>query len=303
MRRLLFAILLFFFFLPFADAQHMGKRRKTHSFHAKPPYRYELIGSLGASNFLGDLGGANQIGTHGLKDLNLVMTRPVEGASIRFKVQQFFSVKTNFYWAILRGDDKLTQEPSRHARNLNFKSNVFELSSQVEFNFIKEQKGHIYKIRGVRGMKHKDRQIYLFGGAGLIHFNPKGLYTDGKWYALEPLHTEGVSYSRFTPIISVGGGLRFAINRYWGVGMEIGMRKTFSDYVDDVSKNYPNPDIFNGNPKAIYLSNPALPGSAIYGSSATGQQRGDPTHKDAYMFGTLTVGYKVMYRRRSRSKF
>src|ERR1051326_677494 len=187
MRKIILLSFLLFLISFAADAQ----RRRHSSFnHKKPPYRYEYIFSLGATNFLGDLGGANQIGTNGLKDLEYTLTRPALGISMRWKVQQFFSVKANTYWGIIRGDDKLTQEPARNNRQLNFKSNIFELSAQVEFNFIKEQKGHIYKIKGVRGMQHKDRQIYLFGGGGGVYFNPKGKYKDGQWYELHPLGTE-----------------------------------------------------------------------------------------------------------------
>lgn len=271
-----------------------------------------MIGSLGATNFLGDLGGANQIGTHGFKDLEWVLTRPAVGASMRWKVQQYFSFKGNLYWGILRGDDRLTTEPFRNNRNLSFKSNVFELSGQVEFNFIKEQKGHVYKISGVRGMAHKDRQIYLFGGGGGLYFNPKGKYTDGRWYALQPLGTEGQGlpgygkkYSRITGIISVGGGARFAINRYWGVGFELGIHQAFTDYIDDVSKDYATQSLIaaGASPQAIYFADPSQGKGPLPGSVCEGCQRGDPTHKDAYMFGVLTVGYKVMYRKRSRSKF
>lgn len=306
MRKLLLFTLLFCTIASVADAQ---KRRRGNFNRKKPPYRYELIGSLGATNFLGDLGGANQVGTNGLRDLEIALTRPALGMSVRLKLQQYFSVKGNFYWGILRGDDKLTQEPFRNRRNINFKSNIFELSGQVEFNFIKEQKGHVYKIKGVRGMSHKDRQIYLFGGGGGVYFNPKGKYSNGAWYALQPLGTEGQGitgtkkYSRITGILVVGGGARFAINRYWGIGFELGMRKTFTDYMDDVSTTYPDPAIFNGNPKAIYFSNPTDQSVPDNCYPCIGEQRGDHTDKDAYMFGVFTVGYKVMYKKRSRSKF
>jgi len=110
-------------------------------------------------------------------------------------------------------------------------------------------------------------------------------------------------YSRVTGLISVGGGFRLALNRYWGVGFELGMRKTFSDYIDDVSTNYPDPAIFNNDPVALGLSNPSDPASEFYCYPCVGQQRGDKTDKDAYMFGALTVGYKVMFKKRSRSKF
>ena len=312
MRRLLFFILSFCLIATAADAQLFGKHKsRSHSRFGrnKPPYRYEMIGSIGATNFLGDLGGANQIGTHGFKDLNFTCTRPSLGVGMRMKVQQFISAKANLFWGDIHGDDKLTQEPFRNARNLNFRSNIFELSGQLEFNFIKEQKGHVYAIKGVRGMKHKDKEIYLFTGGGLVYFNPQGYY-DGKWYYLQPLSTEGEGilpgtkkYSLVTGMVSIGGGMRFAINRYWGVGFEIGLRETFSDYLDDVSGKYPDPSIFKGNVVAQHLSNPSNAADANYCYPCAGQQRGDPTHKDAYVFAMFTVGYKVMHKKRSRSKF
>lgn len=308
MRKLLVFILLFSLIANVSDAQH-GKRRKGNFGRKKPPYRYELVGSLGVANFLGDLGGANQIGTNGLKDLELVMTRPAMGAGMRFKIASHFSAKGNFYWGIIRGDDKLTQEPFRNTRNLNFKSNIFELSGQIEFKFSRDQKGHVYMIKGVRGMKRKERDLYLFAGGGGVYFNPKGKYLDNKWYKLQPLGTEGEllpgakKYSRITGLISLGGGFRLSLNRYWGVGFELGMRKTFSDYMDDVSTKYADPAIFNGDPKATYFANPSNPDSPNYCYPCTGEQRGDHTDKDAYMFAAFTVGYKVMFKKRSRSKF
>ncbi len=305
MRKLLFLVILFCFIASVADAQ---KRRRSYQ---KPPYRYELIGSIGATNFLGDLGGADQVGTNGLKDLEMVLTRPALGASMRWKVQQDFSVKGNLYWGVLKGDDKLTKEPFRNNRQLEFKSNIFELSGQVEFNFMKERKGKVYQISGMRKMAHNSRQIYLFGGGGGLFFNPKGKY-NGTWHALQPLGTEGQGlpgyakkYSRITGLVSVGGGARFAINRFLGVGFEIGMRKTFSDYVDDVSTDYATQTLIasGADPKAVYFADPSQAGGPYPGSVCEGCQRGNKTDKDAYMFGVLTVGYKVMYKKRSRSKF
>lgn len=307
MRKLAVLILLFSMIATVADAQ---KRRKRTTFgRKKPPYRYELIGALGATNFLGDLGGANQIGTNGLKDLELALTRPALGLGMRFKIASHFAAKGNFFWGIVRGDDKLTTEPFRHTRNLNFKSNIFELSGQVEFKFSKDQKGHVYQIKGVRGMKRKERDLYLFAGAGALAFNPKGKL-DGTWYKLQPIGTEGQGlipgikkYSRITGLVALGGGFRLALNRYWGLGFELGMRKTFSDYIDDVSTTYPDPAIYNGNATYAALANPSDPASENYCYPCIGEQRGDHTDKDAYMFGALTIGYKVMFKKRSRSKF
>ena len=83
----------------------------------------------------------------------------------------------------------------------------------------------------------------------------------------------------------------------------MGMRKTFTDYMDDVSTNYPDASIYKGDPVATYFSNPMDPKDPYACGECAGLQRGDPTDKDAYMFGTFTIGYKMIKKKRSRSKF
>lgn len=301
MRKLFILLFISLFFVSIIDAQ--GRFRRGSFTRKKQPYKYEYVFSVGSSGFLGDLGGADKIGTHGFRDLNFPPSRPVFNAGLRFKLNNILSVKNNIFFGYIKGDDKLTKEPFRNTRNLNFRSPILELSSQIEFNLLKEQKGRIYKIKGARGLKSKERQVYGFLGAGAFYFNPQGKYTDGKWYNLHPLHTEGVNYSRISPLIAIGAGARFAINKYWGIGFEFGMRYTFTDYIDDVSGKYPDPKIFHGDSLALYFSNPSKKNSLEYCYPCIAEQRGNNKHKDSYLFATVNVGYKVMYRKRSRSKF
>ena len=37
----------------------------------------------------------------------------------------------------------------------------------------------------------------------------------------------------------MGGGIKIAINEYFNIIMEYGARKTFTDYLDDVSTTFP----------------------------------------------------------------
>ena len=61
MKKQYLIILLFICLLPsISEAQRIRARWKA--------YRFEWSGGLGASNFLGELGGANKVGTHGFKD-------------------------------------------------------------------------------------------------------------------------------------------------------------------------------------------------------------------------------------------
>lgn len=321
MRKLLLLSLLFT--LPYfavAQGYKKPKRKKASNFAtSKSKVRKEYILGIGAANFLGELGGANGVGTNFVKDLEFSATRPSFALGMRYKFSKRFAVKGGFYYQLLSGADKLTKEPYRNNRNLSFRSNVFELSIQGEFFFTKEQSGHLYKIKNAKGMKNYDLQGYIFAGVGAFYYNPKARYK-GTWVELQPLGTEGQGlpngpkkYSRVNICIPYGIGGKYALDKDWAVGLEIGVRKTFTDYIDDVSGvYYDNSAIFlaRGETAAAMadpslLSYPAELGgnSAGLNQSAAGEQRGDKKDKDAYMFLNITVSYKVPYKRRTRSKF
>lgn len=264
-------------------------------------YRYELSYSIGGSIFLGDLGGANQIGTHAFKDIDYILTRPATGLGVRIITSKHSTAKFNLNYAIVRGDDKQTQEVFRNNRNLNFKSSIIELSAQFEINYAFEHAGHRYKIKRVKGRKNVDRRVYGFLGIGAFYFNPKGQYTNGTWHNLRDYRTEGQGlpggvrpYSRISACFPIGIGGKYAFDRNWSIGMEIGLRYTLTDYIDDVSKIYAttNVDTTLNNPMATYFANPTINALGTY-VTADGQQRGDPTHRDAYVFVTFSINYKL----------
>ena len=97
--------------------------------------------------------------------------------------------------------------------------------------------------------------------------------------------------------IPFGVGLNCMLTKSWGIGFDFGFRYTLTDYIDDVSSTYVDPDIFD-DPMASYFSNPACK----YNVGA-GEQRGDSNWNDAYMFLTIKVTYKLFSSRRGRSKF
>src|ERR1035437_1863690 len=160
-KTLLFLLLILPFF---ASDQAMrgrkhGKNSGGFSTGKKKP-RKEYILGLGAANFLGDLGGANQIGTHFVKDMEISMTRPSAALGMRYKFNKRMAIKGGFYYQLVSGYDNLTKEPFRQNRNLSFRSSIYELSVQGEFYFTREQTGHLYKIKNARGMKTYDFQAY-----------------------------------------------------------------------------------------------------------------------------------------------
>lgn len=263
----------------------------------------------GATNFLGELGGANREGTNFVRDLEFSMTRAVFSLGIRYRILETLSNKTMLSYGWIHGDDKTTTEYFRNNRNLNFRSPLFEFSTQFEYSIIKEKQGHRYNLRRVRGLKGFKTNTYFFLGFGGFFFNPKGKTQEGKWVALQPLGTEGQGlvptrkkYSRINMCIPFGIGFKYGLNRRWSMGLEFGVRKTFTDYMDDVSSTYYDNEMIRqqSGDVAAYLANPST-GPANH--TAAYQQRGDGKDKDAYMFIQLNATVKLYTTRQGMPKF
>ncbi len=277
-------------------------------------HRVEYSFGIGATNFLGDLGGADQIGTNGLRDFELSMTRMGGVLGYRYQLGEDWFVRGNFNYVMVAGDDALTKEPSRNRRQLSFRSHILELSAQGEYMLVKQKSGHLYRLRGVRGKSWFRFEVYVFGGIGGIWYNPQSRNPKGDWVTLKDLNTEGQGlaggpkdYSGFTFVMPYGLGIRRnlggnARQGLFAIGLELSMRKTFSDYIDDVSDVY-----YDGNAlkdaygeEAAYFGDPSGKNSIGY---AEAQQRGDKTDKDTYMMGIISLNYKPQKRRRNLPKF
>lgn len=296
--------ILFIFLIPFLAHAQKWER-----------YRKQLTAGIGASNFMGELGGADQIGTRGLSDLDLVATRPALMVGFKYQISDEVILRSNLMYAIFRGDDKYTKDLYRRARNLSFRTGVVELCFISEIYLVQRTQNDIYNLRGVRGRRGLGLDLYFFGGVGGLYFNPKAQDRRGNWVALQPLGTEGQGlpgekekYSRFTWVIPYGIGIGKPFGRLWSINLELSMRKTFSDYIDDVSTDYYDAEALaegNGELAAYFGSGKAIYGEELGGEKATqaGEQRGDPTDKDAYVIGMITISKKIFQRRRSRFKF
>jgi hypothetical protein len=282
-------------------------------------YRYELQVGLGMTNFLGELGGADQIGTNYFRDLEFSQTRQAASIGLRYKINEFFAARTNFFYGMVSGNDNLTEEEFRNYRNLSFRSNIFEWSNVFEASFMREQLGHRYRLKGVKGQRAFEVYTYGFVGFGFFYFNPQGYFPEKEsWVDLRPLGTEGQGlvptrkkYSLFQFCIPIGLGFKYSINRTWGFGVEYGIRKTFTDYIDDVSTTYFDPKIIRTQygSTAEFFSNrgnnddPYSPTASKPGTTRAGQQRGDPRDHDSYMFLTFSVNYKLKTGRNNLPKF
>ncbi len=257
--------------------------------------RHEVSFGVGSNNFLGELGGSATVGSHFVKDFDFKSSRWVMQGGYGYKLAEQWSINGSVYYGRLYGDDVFASEENRHSRNLSFRSPYIEAAATVNFSIIKERYGHRYDLRRNKGLGNLPN-LYIYTGVSAVYFNPKAQYTDGNWYALQPLGTEGQGiiptrekYNRVTMAIPAGLGLNYVIDRNFGIGFEYGVRMTFTDYMDDVSNTYVDPAVFN-DPMALYFSDPT--GGTWVGTGA-GQQRGQNKYNDAYMFLTIKATYKL----------
>ena len=278
-------------------------------------YRHQVGASIGFSAFLGDLGGADAVGSDGLRDLNFNANRITANLEYRYFIKRNFSVRASFLFAFLSGDDANTSEPFRKNRNLHFRAPVFEISGMIEFFILREEPGKISSFNQHRFIL----DLYVFAGFGVAYFNPQAKY-EGDGTNLQPLGTEGQgielqpkNYSRFTPVIPIGIGFAKKFKGYWSAGLEVSYRKTFTDYIDDVSTDYFNNDKIRSQygDAAAYLADPSLGyiedenGNKIpVNATAEGMQRGDPNDKDAYLTAVITIHYYLKGRKKiNRTRF
>lgn len=311
MKKILLLPLLLLVIFETSQAQRSVRRRYTKN--PNKPY-FEVFAGIGVSNFLGELGGSNQIGTNFAKDLDIQATRPTLTLGGRVFYHPRIAQKVQLTYGWLSGDDNRTKEPARNERNLNFRTPLFEVNTSFEFYLLKEKTPkNRYRLTAAK-MKGNPVSIYLWGGVGGFYFNPKGKNpVTGEWVALQPLRTEGqgyygtrAPYKRFQLCIPMGVGFTFRLHPQWRLGVELGLRKTFTDYIDDVSLTYVDPSIFTQNGSsdpalATIMANKSK--GNIAGAGAPGQQRGDPKDFDSYMFLTVNVAYKFGARGPSMPKF
>ena len=259
-------------------------------FFAFSQFRWDVGFNMGASNYLGEMGGKENTRKDFIADLKLSQTKFTGGGFVRYKINPSVYLKANLQYARISGDDKLCSNLGRNGTNLSFRNDIFELSVTSEFTFYYENDiGGAWRFRN-------DFRSYVFGGLAGFKHNPKTFY-NGDWVALRPLKTEGQTkaYSKFGVAIPVGVGFSFTVNKQFRFGWEMGWRTTFTDYLDDVSTVYADPGNLS-SPLAVALANRTdelVVDQAFANNFTTGNKRGDPTHNDSYMFMTVSFSWVI----------
>ncbi len=276
---------------------------------------FEAGVTVGPMVFLGDLGGHFGKGTMFLKDYNMNATKLAYGIYLAVHPSELIGFRLSGNFGSVEGDDSYISnkgglEVARLNRNLNFKSNITEANLMME----------LYPT-----VIFEDQPTDLWGrlrpygviGVGVFHFNPMGSYIDpntgqSTWVYLQPLHTEGEGFVPGRPNyaltqmnIPMGFGLKYYMSDHVNLGLEFLYRKTFTDYIDDVSTTFVDPAVLAANlpPGTAQIAIAMANKSPLQGIPGTGynpgDKRGDPTQKDAY----FTIGFKLGFRFGDTNKY
>jgi hypothetical protein len=342
MKKILLLLLPFFLILGTTEVDAQMNRRaikrnnkKISSFRGRKQHFgkekvYNMIGfSLNALNYYGDLAPRpTRLST------DISFTRPAVGLIFAHRFGPRYTLTGNFMYGTLRGEDAKSADKndengvSRYKRNLSFRNRIKELSVVASMDLWENQATYLSRVKWTP---------YAFAGVALFHHNPEAkapeldlngnpLPDGGKWVKLQKLGTEGQhSTLRETDVnfgakpykliqfaIPFGAGVRFRLNQVTDFSIEFGFRYTFTDYLDDVSKNYVDLGVFGDNELAkamSYRSNELeeyqglqvlipstvdnsaymlLPG---YGHEHPENLRGHRSDKDTYMVTTFKLTY------------
>ena len=232
---------------------------------------YELGGWLGTSFYYGDLNNRLSVQKPGIAG----------GLNIRRNFNTRTATMVSLSYGRIAADDSSSPNTFERSRNLSFHSNIFDLSAVFEFNF----------FNYVHGSSDEYFTPYIFGGASVFNYSPKA-ELDGITYNLRDFGTEGQprggEYGSFSGSIVVGGGWKWDISDNYSLNVFIRYNKVFTDYLDDVSRTYPDFRELEDNrgATAVALSDRSL----MDGIGVPERQRGNSKDNDAIVM----VGISIM---------
>lgn len=307
--------------------------------------RYTSIGfSLSALNYYGDLAPRP-----GRFSTDLSFTRPALGIHLSHRFGPRYSIMSSFMYGGIKGSDAESADKNdndaffRYKRNLSFRNRIKELSAVAVIDLRENQSTYISRAQWTP---------YIFAGVALFHHNPQAqapqfqvdgltpLNEAGKWVNLRPLGTEGQNadlraddmnhglkpYGLIQIAIPFGVGARFRVNQLMDFSVQLGFRYLFTDYLDDVSRNYVDLGAFGNNELAKAMSyrghelsaditNTALTSTYTseydgrtytvlngYGEEDAEYNRGSKSDKDTYMVTTFKLTY-IIGKTFNRAKF
>jgi hypothetical protein len=264
------------------------------------PFLYEAGISLNAMNCLTDMGGNKGIGKKFLKDLNMGKTHISGGVFFSVAYKNAVALRLEGTFGKISGNDNVLAgvtdiAKERFNRNLNFRSYITDVNAMLEIHPM-----YIFVDWPAKDVTPPRTSPYLLGGIGYFSFNPQ-TKLNNRWIDLQPLHTEGQgfvetgteNYSLQQLNIPMGAGVKYELSPLINLRGEVLYRKTFTDYLDDLSDKYADKSWFR-NPANGLSTQKAdlaeiLSDRQIEVRTGAGGKRGTVKNND----GFFTVNLKI----------
>lgn len=238
--------------------------------------RSELGIHIGQMYYLGDLNPSKQFYQSNLAG----------GLMYRYNLQTRMALRFNFTAGSVEAYDKDSEKPLLVNRNLDFQSKIREFVGGIEF----------YHSPFRIGNKRYFGTFYFLTQVGLFYMNPTTNF-NGETVELNEIGTEGQGsflnkkrkYNNLQLCVPIGIGGKLSLGKLATFNLDIAIRKTFTDYLDDVaSDTYLDPislSSANGSTAAA-LANRSLDGNRF-------GKRGNSSTKDWYVYFGGMVSIKL----------
>jgi len=129
---------------------------------------------------------------------------PAYGGFLRYNFNPRYALRFFVLNGTIGADGEFESEP------WDFDKNVLDVSLQFEFNYLKY----------IVGDKVTPWSTFIYGGLGMQTY---------KYFI------KGIEGSEIIPTIPFGLGFKYNLSRRWGIALEGGLRKSFSDKLDDLN--------------------------------------------------------------------
>jgi len=227
------------------------------------------------------------------------LTNGALGITYNYELSDLLMLRTGFTYSIVGGADRYNEKPTLSLRNLSFETQIFELSMVGEYHLL--------------NLNYNRYSPYFFAGLAVYKFNPYAYAATGEKVYLQPLSTEGQGLAAYPDrkpykltqlAIPFGAGVKFKLTKKLRVGAELGLRKLFTDYFDDLSTKYIDPaDLLAAKGQLAvdmsYRGDEVEGGSQLYPTKA--DKRGNPKSDDYYYFAGVHVTYLLAPGRKNQT--
>lgn len=274
------------------------------------PLMFEVGGSLGAMNSLTDLGGKRGIGGKFFKDLNRGNTELAGGIFVSALYKYTIGLRLEATFGQVSSHDSVLVAVNdiaraRYNRNLSFRSNITEIALMVEFH-------PMYAFVDYSAMDYYPPKFspYFIAGVGYFSFNPQAKLNN-QWVNLQPLSTEGQGFAEYPDrkpyklnaiSIPIGGGVKYELSQLINIRAEFIYRPTNTDYIDDVSTNYIDKNLYQQYFTGARLTNALLLNDRQRGEyppqTFPDKKRGNPKDDDNFFSVNIKLGLALGRERR-----